>query len=262
MSENRPRRVKAEIVSNEELLSGFHLLWLQAPKLAQAFQPGQFMMVRCGEGFDFTLRRPFSLHQVAEERLALFFKKVGRGTRWLAERQPGDELDLLGPLGRGFSVSPESRHLLLVAGGVGIAPLLFLAQRELLLGRKVTLLLGAKTSSELYPESLLPEGLHLAITTEDGSAGRKGMVTELLPELALAADQIFACGPLPMYQAMAEMNLEKPVQILLEQILGCGIGACQGCSVPTIAGLKRVCREGPVFNLEEVILSQVKSPSG
>ena len=88
------------------------------------------------------------------------------------------------------------------------------------------------------------------------------MVTELLPELAPAADQIFACGPLPMYQAMAEMNLEKPVQILLEQILGCGMGACRGCSVPTTAGVKRVCREGPVFNLEEVLWSQVKPPSG
>lgn len=262
MSENKPYKVKAQVISNEELLPGTHLLWLEAPGLARAPRPGQFLMVRCGEGFDFTLRRPFSTHRVARERLALLFKRVGRGTRWLAEQQPGDQLDLLGPLGRSFSVSPQSRHLLLVAGGVGIAPLLFLAQRELAPGRRVTLLLGARTASELYPAKLLPEGLNLVVTTEDGSAGRRGMATDLLPELAPAADQIFACGPLPMYRVMAEMNLRKPVQVLLEQMLGCGVGVCRGCSVPTRTGLKRVCREGPVFNLEEVLWSQVKPPSG
>lgn len=261
MSENKLRKAEARVISNEELLPGTHLLWLEAPELASASRPGQFVMVRCGEGFDFTLRRPFSAHRVAEERLALLFKRVGRGTGWLAERQPGEKLDLLGPLGRSFSVSPDSRHLLLVAGGVGIAPLLFLAQRELDLGRQVTLILGARTASGLYPKKLLPEGLNLVVTTEDGSAGRRGMATDLLPMLAPAADQIFACGPLPMYRVMAEMNLRN-VQVLLEQMLGCGVGACRGCSVPTMAGLRRVCKDGPVFNLEEVILPQIKPPSG
>ncbi len=214
-------------------------------------------MAKCGE---LILRRPFSLHRKERGKLALLFNRVGQGTHWLAKRQKGDSLDLLGPLGNGFSVPPKSRHLLLVAGGIGLAPLFFLAQRELNLGRQVTLLLGARSASLLYPEALLPPGIESVVATEDGSAGRKGLVTDLLPQFSSGADQIFACGPLPMYRTMSKMNLGKPVQVVLEQMLGCGVGACRGCSVETQTGLKRVCREGPVFNLEEILWEKVKEP--
>lgn len=209
-------------------------------------------MVKCGEGFEFSLRRPFSVHQIEQERLALLFKLVGRGTRWLAQCRGGDSLDLVGPLGKGFFVRPESSHLLLVAGGIGLAPLVFLAQKGLSAGHRVTLLLGAKNKALLYPQEFLSPGVHLTVTTEDGSAGRKGLVTELLPEFMPRADQVFACGPPPMYRTMAEMKPEKPVQVLLEQMLGCGVGACRGCVVKTGEDLQRVCREGPVFSLSEI----------
>lgn len=123
--------------------------------------------------------------------------------------------------------------------------------------------IGAESSSQLYPEELVPKGVELIRITEDGSAGEKGMVTDFLPQMADWADQIFACGPIPMYRAMAEMDAElgnKPVQVLLEQVMGCGVGACRGCAVPTTQGMKLVCQDGPVFDLTEIIWKEIREP--
>jgi len=188
-------------------------------------------------------------------QLALLFTVVGRGTKWLAERGEGDMLDLLGPLGHGFEIS--SRALLLLAGGIGIAPLVFLAEKGLADNRSVALILGAPTASQLYPPHLLLAEVKLVVATEDGSAGRRGMVTDLLAELAPEADQIFACGPLAMYKAIAPIikgeKGEKSVQVSMEVRMGCGFGACYGCAIETKAGMRFVCRDGPVFELKDVI---------
>jgi len=216
-------------------------------------------MVRTSEGYDPLLRRPFSIHRVAPlsspTQLALLFTVVGRGTKWLAERGEGDMLDLLGPLGHGFEIS--SRALLLLAGGIGISPLTFLAEKGLADNRSVALILGAPTASQLYPSHLLLPEVKLVVATEDGSAGRRGMVTDLLAELAPEADQIFACGPLAMYKAIAPIikgeKGEKSVQVSMEVRMGCGFGACYGCAIETKAGMRFVCRDGPVFELKDVI---------
>jgi dihydroorotate dehydrogenase electron transfer subunit len=250
------RQAEAAIISNSEVMPGVYLLWLDCPPLTPEARAGQFVMVRCGDGEKFQLRRPFSIHQIDGKRLALLFNVVGRGTHWLSQRQAGDNLDLLGPLGNGYTIYPNSKNLLLVAGGIGIAPLVFLGQKAAKEGYSATLLLGASTTPQLYPKKLLPPEVKLITATEDGSSGQKGMITDYLPDYVDGADQVFACGPMPMYKTMAKMPKlkNKPVQISLEVRMGCGLGVCYGCTVKTKNGLKQVCKDGPVFELEEVLL--------
>ena len=254
------KQVTASVISNNEVMPGVHLIWLESPQIASTAQPGQFVMVHCGEGFEHPLRRPLSIHQLADgSKLAFLFNVVGKGTHWLAQCQVGDNIDLLGPLGNGYSIHPESHKLLLLAGGIGIAPLCFLTQAALNQGCSVRLLLGASTANQLYPRHLLPPEVEFIITTEDGTAGKKGMITDLLPDFVDWADQIFACGPLPMYKAMAQMpELKgKPVQVSLEVRMGCGRGVCYGCTLKTRGGLKQVCTDGPVFDLDDVLWDEL-----
>jgi len=241
-------------------MPGAYLVWLESPEIASEAQPGQFVMVCCGE--ETLLRRPLSIHQQDGGRIALLFNVVGKGTQWLSERQAGEAIDLLGPLGNGFTINPESNNLLLVAGGMGIAPLRFLADKAIEQGCSVKLLLGGRTAAQLYPDNLMPGGIDIIYTTEDGTSGEKGMVTDIMADFAGQADQIFACGPLPMYRNLAENfpQLKKPVQISLEVRMGCGRGICYGCTVKTRRGLRQVCTDGPVFDLGDILwdeLSQV-----
>ncbi len=257
------KQVKAYVISNSEVVPGVHLIWLESPQIASAAQPGQFIMVRCGEGFEHPLRRPLSIHQLVDgSKLAFIFNVVGKGTHWLAQCQVGTNTDVLGPLGNGYSIHPESHKLLLLAGGIGIAPLYFLAQTALNQGCSVRLLLGASTATQLYPRHLLPPEAELVITTEDGTADKKGMVTDLLPDFVDWADQIFACGPTEMYRDMArrkqELKLEaKSVQVSLEARMGCGRGVCYGCTLKTKSGLKQVCTDGPIFALDDVLWDEL-----
>ena len=241
-------------------MPGVHLVCAEAPDIATTAKPGQFLMVQCGK--EFTLRRPLSIHQVADSsQLHLLFAVVGKGTSWLSQRQKGETLDLLGPLGNGFSIEPTSKNLLLIAGGIGIAPLTFLAQQALSQEKSVTLLLGASTAAQLYPQQLPPTRIQTIVTTEDGSSGKKGMITDVLPDFIDWADQIYACGPPTMYQAIAsqkqQQHVKKPVQISLEVRMGCGLGACYGCSIKTRHGMKKVCQDGPIFNLDEILWQEV-----
>jgi dihydroorotate dehydrogenase electron transfer subunit len=251
------RQAKANVIANNEVMPGVYLIWLDCPQIKRA-EPGQFVMVRCGEDFEYPLRRPLSIHQQDGEKLALLFNVVGKGTHWLAQRQAGDELDLLMPLGNGFTINPGSKNLLLVAGGIGIAPLRFLADEAVKRGLSVTLLCGTPTKHQYSPERLPPE-IELVTATEDGSLGKKGMITDYLPDFINDADQVFACGPISMYQTMAKQKLatKKPVQISLEVRMGCGLGVCYGCTVKTKNGLKQVCKDGPVFNLDDILWEEL-----
>jgi dihydroorotate dehydrogenase electron transfer subunit len=232
-------------------MPGVFLTWLKSPQIASVAQPGQFVMVCCGE--DTLLRRPFSIHQVDDGRnsIALLFQVVGHGTSWLAQCQPGDKIDLLGPLGNGFSINPASSNLLLLAGGIGIAPLYFFAQEALKGKYSVMLLYGTADSKRL---SITPE-IRLVSATEDGTVGYRGMIIDLIPKYIDWADQVFACGPSLMYRATVKMTelKGKPVQISLEVRMGCGLGVCYGCTVKTKGGLKQVCKDGPVFELNDII---------
>ena len=257
----------APVISNREIMPGVHLLWLESPQIAAAAQPGQFLMVYCGE--ETLLRRPLSIHQVESDKLALLFNVVGKGTRFLAQRQPGENLDLLGPLGNGFSVTPGSKNLLLVAGGIGIAPLYFLADVAAGQKKKVTLIMGASSAVHLLPEGhlthglltdgVLPWNINISKVTDDGSEGFKGLATHMIVNYIDHVEHIFACGPLAMYQTMAHMPelKNKAVQISLEMRMACGLGVCYGCTVKTRKGLKQVCKDGPVFDLADIIWEEL-----
>ena len=276
------------ITSNVETLPGVNLVWLEAPDIAAVAQPGQFITMRCGS---LILRRPFSIHQVViaseakQSQIALLFQVVGKGTLWLSQRQTGDKVDILGPLGNGFSIEPEARNLLLVAGGIGVAPLVFLAQRASS-GHSITLIHGVRSAAEFFPFSplpltlnshpskgegkregerrsnrlSLPDSIRFIPVTEDGSAGKEGLVTDVLPDFLGWADQVYACGPVDMYKAMAERRETKvkKCQVSLEVRMGCGMGACYGCTINTRKGLKKVCHDGPVFELDDILWEEVR----
>jgi len=218
-------------------------------------------MVNCGK--ECLLPRPFSIHQVKGNDVALFYAVLvgGKGTSWLSQRKKGDKLELLGPLGNDFSIYPASRRLLLIAGGNGIAPLYFLAEEAFKRGCSVTMLYGTADKNR-YPRRLLPRGVRLVAATEDGTVGYRGVAAGLIPRYIDQADQVFACGPLPMYRDMAQkkraLGLEgKPVQISLEVVMGCGHGVCYGCTIRTKKGLKQVCKDGPVFDLDDIIWEEL-----
>lgn len=253
------KQVAASIISNSAVMPGTYLTWLESPQIASQAKPGQFIMVRCGE--ESLLRRPLSIHQLDGDKLALLFTVVGKGTHWLSQCQAGNNIDLLGPLGNGYFIHHTLRNLLLVAGGIGIAPLCFLAREALSQEYSVTLLLGATTAAQLYPRHLLPSEAKIIIATEDGTTGKKGMITDLLPDFTGWADQVFACGPTSMYQAMTAQKQHllktKPVQISLEIRMGCGLSVCYGCTVRTKSGLKQVCKDGPVFALDDILWDEL-----
>jgi len=251
-----PKQEKAQILSNEEVMPGIHLIWVAVGHCATSSQPGQFLMARCDDSYRRLLRRPISIHSIRQDAVALLFKKVGEGTIWLSQRQKGESLDLLGPLGNGFHLDSKYRSLLLIAGGLGIAPLAGLANQAIASGRQVTLLMGANRADQLYPTHLLPSGLRIVMSTEDGSAGQKGLITDFISKYVSKADAVFTCGPVPMYKTLSRLTTEicpdKPIQVSLETRMGCGLGGCFGCTIKTSAGMKRVCRDGPVFELKEI----------
>jgi dihydroorotate dehydrogenase electron transfer subunit len=258
------KQIKSRIISIIEAMPEAYLVWLEAPEIVPMISgPGQFIMVSCGE--DAFLPRPLSIHRVDGSQIALLFKVVGKGTQWLSQRKKGELLDIFGPLGNGFSINPNSKNLLLVAGGIGIAPLCFLADYALAQGKIVAVIQGAQTASgllpitspqKIYDKGVHPASLHVINATEDGSEGFKGLATTLIKHYVNTADQVFACGPIAMYKTMAGIPelKNKPVQLSLEIMMGCGTGVCYGCTIKTEKGLKQVCKDGPVFGIGEVQL--------
>ena len=246
-----------KIISNKEVMPGIYHIKIETDKMAASARPGQYIMITCDRGTQRLLRRPISIFKIFQGGIELLYAVVGSGTQWLSQIKAGEYLDIIGPLGNGFEIMDSSSNLLLVAGGIGIAPLVYLAEKALKSGKKVTVLAGARTADLLCPSSLLPEHITLKTATEDGSAGFKGRVTELLPEYKNQFDQYFICGPLPMLKAIAsnysEMLGERPVQCSLEVRMGCGLGFCYACTIKTRQGLKQVCKDGPVFEMNDVI---------
>ena len=280
------RLAAAELVDSREILPGQWLQAYHAPDLANGSRAGQFVHVRTGDFSGMVLRRPFSINTADPVTgvITVHFRVIGRGTEWFTRLRPGDAVDLLGPLGRPFEVDPRSRHLLLIAGGLGMAGVRMLADEGIRDGRQVTLLFGAAGSREVYPSNLLPDEVEYVVATDDGSLGHPGFVTELVPEYEAWADQAFACGPQPMLAALAKLaegrrgrlgvaslgrkrgagradpqgspaaRRKAFLQVSMEQNMGCAVGACLGCVVMSTTGTpQRVCREGPVFASEELV---------
>lgn len=259
MADFKPVLVQAKVTANNPVMSGVFQLKLHCPEIASVALPGQFVMVKCGD--EMLLRRPISISgtDTVKGEIRLLIADIGKGTGWLANRTADDELDVLGPLGQGFTINPDTVKVLLIGGGMGIAPLNFLAERAAAMGKTVTLVLGARTGNMLCPTSHLPEVHECVLCTEDASVGLKGRVTNCPDEYIGAADQIFACGPLPMYRALVnDPRLNgKNMQVSLEVRMACGTGLCYGCTIKTRNGLKQVCRHGPVFNMNDIIWEEL-----
>ncbi len=243
-------------------MPGVFLMWLDAPEMAAKAKPGQFVMVTCDSTQERLLRRPISIHRANAASVALLFANVGAGTDWLAKRKPEDKVDMLGPVGNGFSIDKKSRNILLVAGGMGVAPMCYLSQEALDKDLKVRLLIGARTACQVCPAPLIPHNCKVITATEDGTAGTHGLVTALLPEHVEWADQVFICGPLPMFKAIAKnygkLFADKPAQVSLEVRMGCGMGFCYACTIKTVQGLKQVCKDGPVFEMRDIMWDELR----
>ena len=251
------------VISNDEITPGTWLMWLESPEIARRAQAGQFVMAACGE--ETVLRRPISVHSVDHDTFALLYAVVGKGTEWLTHRKKESSLDVLGPLGNGFNVTKtpsETLSFLMIAGGIGIAPLRFLIEKVKPSCRQIIILQGAATASKLYPRELLPPEVNVTAATEDGTAGYKGLITDLIPAFATTADEVFVCGPMPMLKYIAKNQkalklTDKPVSISMEMRMACGMGVCYGCTIRTKNGLKEVCKDGPVFSLNDVIWDEM-----
>jgi dihydroorotate dehydrogenase electron transfer subunit len=251
------------VQSVEPLADSFYRLTLSSPLISSSARPGQFVMAACGPSLDPLLRRPFSIHrQIGSDQIQLLFRVVGRGTQLLSEVLPGHSINLIGPLGRGFHLTPEPLSCL-IGGGIGIAPLLFLADRLLAsfpLAPCCTVLLGSRTGNELnrLAAEFTALGCHVETATDDGSLGHHGLVTDLLPH-HLANSRVYVCGPHPMMAIVARLCQAARVscEASLEAHMACGLGACLGCTIHGADGLyKHVCKHGPVFNAKEVAWSR------
>ncbi len=253
---------KATVTRVEQFSEKNYRLTLDCPRIAGCAKPGQFVMIRVGLGKDPLLRRPFSIHQTsADGQIQIYFKIVGRGTDILAEKRPGETLSVFGPLGRGYRLDITSPSVI-VGGGLGIAPLLFLAKENCRLKNdcsKDLLILGAREKIELDP--LLADfhefGLNTHLATDDGSLGYKGFVIELMQSLPLPTGcTVYCCGPEKMMAAVSSLCAFRtiPCQVSVESVMACGMGACLGCSRPAANGsYTHVCLNGPVYNAEDLL---------
>jgi dihydroorotate dehydrogenase electron transfer subunit len=256
-------RTRCEVLSNRRT-GAYHSITLVAPDVADKARPGQFVEIAVPGGRDFLLRRPFSIHQASRRggwagTLEIVLEAGGPGTAWLAGVKTHDVLDVIGPLGRPFSYPAELTSCLLVGGGYGAAPIYFLAEELRARNKSISMILGARDHERVFKPI---EGKRLAdsvvVTTEDGSMGERGRVTDVLPAAVArtGAQVVYACGPNAMLRAVAEYCLSRgiPCQVAVEEMMACGLGVCWTCAVPMIAKdgrgwwNMRACLEGPVFN--------------
>lgn len=247
----------ATVLSTERAWEGAYITWFHAPELTRGVEPGQFVMVHCSaEGLDPMFARAFSYYRIDGDRFALLYAVVGKGTEWLAERQRGDQVRIYGPLGRGLRLPEDRGNLLLIGGGVGIAPLVDTAERAVAKGHQVVAMMGARSDEHLLPASEWPKEVEYVVVTEDGSAGPKGFVTQHLGEYQEWASKIYACGPTPMFQSLADVlrrnTRRQQPEILMEETMPCGWGQCYGCAIFTRHGVRLCCTDGPRFNLFDV----------
>jgi dihydroorotate dehydrogenase electron transfer subunit len=256
---SQPIQLEAEILDNRLVTCDHYVMTLAAPPIAAGARPGQFAMLRPAAGADPLLPRAMAFYGAdpAAGRIDLLYRVVGIGTRLFSQLRAGERITLWAPLGTAFALAPAGRHLL-VGGGIGVPPLVFLAEtaRRAAPGAGgFQALIGAATSEYLVGEAeLMAVGIPVTVATDDGTRGHRGFVTDLLRK-ALDGDggpmTVYACGPNPMLAAVARLCADAgvPCQVSLEAPMACGVGACLGCTVPLAAGgYARVCTEGPVFD--------------
>lgn len=262
-----PVQVNAEVIGLRRVGAYFHLTML-APGIPPTARPGHFVAIAVGgQGSGMLLRRAFSIHRATADGVTagtveVVFAIHGKGTQWLAERRRGDKLDVIGPLGRPFTLPRERVSCVLVAGGYGAAPLFALSDQLRARGCRVDMVLGAASEDRLYGVlEARRSSASVTVTTDDGSAGLRGRVTDPLPQImrAARAEVVYTCGPMPMLAAVARVAAEEGAhsQCAVEEAMACGIGVCMTCVLPVrgtdgVTRMVRSCTDGPVFRGTDV----------
>lgn len=251
------------IVGNKLIAQDIFMITLEGDLVSKMTQPGQFLHLKVGKGIDPLLRRPISICDVdlAQQKLTMIYRAEGMGTQLLAQIVPGDEMDVLGPLGQGFPIDQRKKgdKVILVGGGVGVPPLYYLSKELRKREVEVVHVLGFLGKDNVFLEQEFAGLGETHVTTVDGTMGTQGFVTDVLDQWPVQQwDAMYSCGPTPMLKAMADRFEGQPEAYLsLEQRMGCGIGACLACVCHTPeseTSYKKVCSDGPVFKVGEVIL--------
>lgn len=254
--------MKAKTISHLNVAGHYYRLQIHSPQISKKARPGQFVMLKTGETLDPLLRRPFSIHKINKDKtIDILYKVVGKGTRLLATLKKNMEADVIGPFGNGFTINKKIKSHILVAGGIGIAPLLFLAQ-ELSKDKKnrIILFAGARHKEDILSvQDFKRLKTEVKISTEDGSIGKQGLISELFEVFLTGHNEsnsvVYACGSKGMLREisrLASIN-EISCQVSLEERMACGLGACLGCAIDTRDGYKYVCNDGPVFDAGEIV---------
>ena len=262
-----------KVVSNEKLCPRFYRLCIDAKSISKKVLPGQFIHIRVNDTLEPFFRRPFSVYR-AKKYVEIFYEAIGPGTKILADKQKGDNIDILGPVGTPFDMPPRgTKQVVMIAGGIGIAPFLILSdvlRRERSNRRfpegsvfppmELILLYGGRTRGHVYQMKEFKEnGCKIFIATDDGSVGVKGRVSKLYPKMNIdsASTYIYTCGPNAMMASVQAFARKYKLrgQAACEEVMACALGACLGCSIKTTEGYKTVCCDGPVFDLDEVIFN-------
>ncbi len=273
MNEQTVKNLKTVVLSNQEVSPGYFRMRILAPGYPGSAKPGHFVMLRVQRSLHPLLRRPFGIFQTGtlppdcegqppKEYLEILYKVVGRGTNLLKDLHQGDRIEVLGPLGRGFSPLLEGREQILVGGGIGLVPLYMLA-RELVKTTKVRLYMGGRSREDILCVTEFERlGVETYVSTDDGSLGEQGFVTQALERrLDLGSEaSLYACGPMPMLDAVQKICAQRcvPLQVSLEALMACGVGACLGCVVKGIGHSEETprylcsCKAGPVFDAREL----------
>ncbi|MBX0351168.1 dihydroorotate oxidase B electron transfer subunit [Bacillus toyonensis] len=251
------------VVNQKEIAKNIYELVLQGTLVQQMNEPGQFVHIKVAEGIAPLLRRPISICNVDQEKneFTMLYRAEGQGTKTLATRKQGEMVDVLGPLGHGFPVeeAETGQTALLVGGGIGVPPLYELSQRLVAKGVRVIHILGFQTKDFVFYEEKFAELGDTYVATVDGTHGTKGFVTDVIDNYGIDFDILYSCGPLAMLRALEGRYKEKKAYISLEERMGCGIGACFACVChlqedPSGHSYKKVCSDGPVFPIGEVVL--------
>ncbi|MBQ5829931.1 MAG: dihydroorotate dehydrogenase electron transfer subunit [Alistipes sp.] len=237
------------ILSNEPLTPAVYRMVLEGDT-QYITRSGQFINIELTGKY---LRRPISVADYDNKTVTIIYKVVGSGTEQMRGMAKGEKLDILTGLGNGFSTDNDAKRPLLVGGGVGVPPMYNLCKRLLSEGKRPTVIIGFNTKAELfYEEEFKALGVDVVVATADGSAGVKGFVTDAIREAKVEFDYLYTCGPLPMLKALYDAT-DAPAEFSFEERMGCGFGACMGCSCKTKYGNKRICKDGPVLKREEII---------
>ncbi|MSR77338.1 MAG: dihydroorotate dehydrogenase electron transfer subunit [Candidatus Omnitrophica bacterium] len=250
------------IEENTKVNAKYYRLTFRAAHLSEAVEPGQFLTLQINPSLDPFWRRPFSYYRIQKDRIQILYEVLGRGTAMLSRKKKGDTVQVMGPLGRPFSPKVKNKKRVLVAGGVGVPPLIFLAEKY----AADYLLIGTKSSAEVLPKKELAKiKAEILYSTNDGSYGSKGFVTKLLEQVIKKElpENIFiqTCGPNIMMEAVMKMALQWGIEgeLSVDKPMACGVGACLGCMVKTSDGWKASCVEGPVFNFKDIDLATTLS---